>query len=175
MMPTPDVDVAAILDALANHDVEYVVIGGFAAELHDVALPPTQDIDITPAAFPENLVHLVAALNQLGAKLRVPDDPAGFALPDGATVELLSTMQVLTLVTTAGPLDISMTPQGTAGYEDLHRAQVSIAYGDRVVPVAALEDVIRSKEAAGREKDLKVLPALQAHQDAKRRREGWSG
>ncbi len=170
-MPTPNVDVAAILDSLASHEVDYVVIGGFAAELHDVALPPTQDIDITPAAVPENLARLAAALNELGARLRVPDEPTGFAIPGGVTVELLSTMQVLTLVTTAGPLDISMVPQGTEGYPDLRRAQVSIAHGDRVVPVAALEDVIRSKEAAGREKDLKVLPALQAHLDAMRRRE----
>jgi hypothetical protein len=169
-MPTPNVDVAAILDTLASKGVEYVVIGGFAAELHDVALPPTQDVDITPAAGPQNLARLAAALNELDARLRVPDDPAGFALPGGVTVELLSTMQVLTLITAAGPLDISMTPQGTDGYPDLRRAQVSIAYGRRVVPVAALEDVIRSKEAAGREKDLKVLPALQAHLDAVRRR-----
>lgn len=171
-MPTPDVDVAAILDVLENNDVDYVVIGGFAAELHDVALPPTQDVDITPAAGPHNLQRLAAALNELEARLRVPDDPAGFPLPGGVTVELLSMMQVLTLATVAGPLDISMTPQGTGGYPDLQRGQVSIEYGERAVPVAALEDVIRSKEAAGREKDLKVLPALQAHLDAMRRRDG---
>lgn len=171
-MPTPDVDVAAMLDVLARNDVDYVVIGGFAAELHDVALPPTQDVDITPAAIPQNLARLAKALNELEARLRVPDDPAGFPLPGGVTVELLSTMQVLTLVTLAGPLDISMTPQGTEGYPDLRRRQVSIEYDERVVPVAALEDVIRSKEAAGREKDLKVIPALQAHLDAMRRRNG---
>lgn len=170
-MPTPDVDVAAILDALADNEVEYVVIGGFAAELHDVALPPTQDIDITPAVSPQNLERLAAALNELDARLRVPDDPAGFPLPGGVTVELLSTMSVLTLITAAGPLDVSITPQGTDGYMDLRRAQVLLGYGERVVPVAALEDVIRSKEAAGREKDLKALPALQAHLAAVRRRE----
>ena len=39
-MPTPDVDVSAILSALEHHKVKYVVIGGFAAELHDVAIAP---------------------------------------------------------------------------------------------------------------------------------------
>ena len=36
----------------------------------------------------------------------------------------------------------------------------SIAIGDLVATVAGLEDVIRSKEAAGRPKDLAVLPIL---------------
>ena len=31
------------------------------------------------------------------------------------------------------------------------------------VPVASLEDVLRSKEAAGREKDFLVIPAIRAH------------
>jgi hypothetical protein len=31
------------------------------------------------------------------------------------------------------------------------------------VPTAALEDVLRSKEASGRPKDLAVIPAIRAH------------
>ncbi len=170
-MPTLDVDVDAILEALQRHHVEYVVIGGFAAELYNVAIPPTQDIDITPEATAENLKGLAAALHDLEARLRVPDDPEGFEIPGGVTVELLTGLHVLTLITRAGPLDISMVPQGTDGYGDLSRASGDLAYGDRTVPVAALEDVIRSKEAAGREKDLLVLPALRAHLRALNRRD----
>ena len=67
-MPTPDVDVNAILAALEEHDVEYVVIGGFATEVHDVAIPPTWDIDITPAADVENLPRP----RRTGRKTRIP-------------------------------------------------------------------------------------------------------
>ena len=70
---------------------------------------------------------------------------------------------MVTLVTVAGPLDISFVPDGTEGYADLRRDHVTLVYGDRTVPVASLEAVIRSKEAAGREKDILVLPALRAH------------
>ena len=84
-MPTPDVDVDAILEALDRRDVDYVVIGGFAAELYDVAIPPTRDIDITPSDLPDNLDRLAAALNDLDARLRVLDGPAqGFPIRGGS-------------------------------------------------------------------------------------------
>lgn len=51
-MPTPDVDVVAMVEVLLRHRVEFVVIGGFAVELYDVPVPPTRDIDITPGPRP---------------------------------------------------------------------------------------------------------------------------
>ena len=162
-MPTSDVDAARLLEVLERHDVDYVVIGGFAIELHDVAVPPTRDVDITPERSPANLRRLAAALRELDARLRVPDDPAGVAVPHGIDAGWLTELATLTLVTTAGPLDVSMQPAGTSGYDDLVRNRVEIRVGERLVPVAALEDVLRSKEAAGRAKDILVLPALRAH------------
>ncbi len=163
-MPTPDVDVDRMLAVLDRHRVDYVVIGGFAIELHDVAVPPTRDVDITPAATAPNLRRLTAALTELEARFRVLDGPPdGVEVPGGITPEWMSSMVTLTLVTSAGPLDISFVPDGTGGYKDLARSHLEIAYGDRLVPVASLEDVIRSKEATGREKDFLVLPALRAH------------
>ena len=163
-MPTPDVDVDAILVALDRHDVDYVVIGGFAAELYDVAIPPTRDIDITPSDTTENLQRLASALGDLDARLRVLDGPAeGFPIPGGVTAEWLASMLTVTFTTSAGPFDVCRRPTGTDGYDDLVEDGRRLSYGDRDVPVASLEDVIRSKEAAGREKDLLVIPALRAH------------
>ena len=163
-MPTPDVDVERMLEVLDRHRVAYVVIGGFAIELHDVAVPPTRDVDITPSTTPANLRRLAKALNELGARFRVPDGPPeGVHVPGGVTSDWLSTMVTLTLVTDAGPLDVSFVPDGTRGYDDLVAGHVELQFEDRAVRVASLEDVIRSKEAAGREKDVRVLPALRAH------------
>lgn len=163
-MPTPDVDVAVILDTLDGHGVEYVVIGGFAAELYDVAIPPTRDIDITPEMSDQNLERLAGALNELEAAYRVLDEPiAGVEVPGGVTADALAPMITVTFITTAGPFDVCLRPEGTGGYEDLARNRRELVYGDRRVPVASLEDVIRSKEAAGREKDMLVIPALRAH------------
>jgi hypothetical protein len=170
-VPTADVDVDAILAALHRHRVIYVVIGGFAAELHDVAIPPTRDVDITPEGSDKNLDRLAAALRELDARFRVVDGPArGVEIPGGITTKWLREMVTITLVTSAGPFDISMIPDGTDGYEDLAVGKQLIRYGNRDVPVASLEDVIRSKEAAGRPKDLVTIPALRAH--VRRRRAG---
>ncbi|GMR02666.1 MAG: hypothetical protein BMS9Abin20_1011 [Acidimicrobiia bacterium] len=163
-MPTADVDVPTILNALEQHDVQYLVIGGFAAELHHVAIPPTHDIDVTPAPTEDNLKRLAAALRVLNARFRVPGGPAeGVEVPGGITAEWLADMVTVTLWTDAGALDIALLPDGTAGYDDLYDSHTIVNHEGREVPVASLADVIRSKEAAGREKDLLVLPALRAH------------
>ena len=163
-MPTADVDAAAIIRAFARHKVQYVVIGGFAAELHQVAIPPTRDMDVTPEPSRSNLERLAAALNELNARFRVPDGPPdGVEVPGGVTATWLAEMVTITLVTEAGPLDIAMRPDGTTGYEDLNESGIVMRYEGLDVPVASLSDVIRSKEAAGREKDIRVLPALRAH------------
>ncbi|HUO47157.1 MAG TPA: hypothetical protein VM470_10050 [Acidimicrobiia bacterium] len=163
-MPTPDVDVVAMVQVLLDHEVDFVIIGGFAIELHAVPVPPTRDVDITPARSDANLSRLAGALTSLDAKLRMPGEATeGLEIPGGWTAELLKEMVTVTLITTAGPLDISFLPDGTTGYDDLHENSVLVSFGDLYLRVASLNDVIRSKEAAGREKDLIVLPALREH------------
>jgi hypothetical protein len=78
-------------------------------------------------------------------------------------------MVSVALVTSAGPLDINVTPDGTDGYRDLVASHVEVPFRDRKVRIASLEDIIRSKEAAGREKDILVIPALRAHQERRGR------
>jgi len=162
-MPDPTVDAQRIIETLNRHHVSYVVVGGFAVELWDVAVPPTLDVDITPETSPQNLQKLANALNDLNAGLRYADEvvriPGGFV---GGTIE---NMRVLNLATDAGPLDITVLPAGTEGYVDLIVGSSAIEYGDVSVPTASLSDVARSKEAAGRPKDLKILSAIRAHID----------
>jgi predicted nucleotidyltransferase len=63
-------------------------------------------------------------------------------------------------MTDHGDLDITFVPSGTRGYDDLIRDARRVSVRGIAVPVASLADVIRSKEAAGREKDRPVLPVL---------------
>lgn len=68
----------------------------------------------------------------------------------------------------AGPFGLSFTPSGTDGYTDLARnARIATVEGIET-PLADLADVVRSKRAANRPKDLEVLPALE---EALRRRD----
>jgi hypothetical protein len=143
---------------LERHQVLYVVIGGLAAELRGSPYV-TRDVDVTPARTPENFTKLAAALRELDAKLRIPDmeEPLAIVL-DERSFEQGTTW---TFVTKHGFLDIALLPDGTSGYDDLRRSATRELITDKVtIFVAALADVIRSKEAAGREKDRAVLPIL---------------
>ncbi|MGZ8603039.1 MAG: hypothetical protein ACXWXN_11050, partial [Actinomycetota bacterium] len=72
----------------------------------------------------------------------------------------LAAVRVWNLVTDHGRLDITFEPSGTTGYRDIERDAVRLVILGTEVDVASLADVIRSKEAAGREKDRLVLPVL---------------
>lgn len=147
-----------ILEVLERHQVLYVVIGGLAAELRGSPYV-TRDVDVTPARTRENFTRLAAALRELDAKLRIPDmeEPLVMQL-DERTFGQGTTW---TFVTKHGYLDIALLPDGTRGYDDLRRSATQERITDTVrIFVAALADVIRSKEAAGREKDRAVLPIL---------------
>jgi hypothetical protein len=160
-MPVSGVDAEHMVATLQSHEVSFVVIGGFALELWDVAVQPTVDVDVTPEMSHENLTRLADALNELEAGLRVGGDKV--EVPGGLTPELIEQMSVLNLTTNAGPLDLTIAPSGTDGFPDLVRNATELPYQNVMVPTASLHDVARSKEAAGRPKDLKTLPAIRAH------------
>ena len=149
---------AAILESLDRHGVEYVLIGGYAALLHGSTLP-TRDLDITPRRQADNLTNLIAALEDLDARVRVSDDVE--PLPFKTSPESLSTVTVLNLATRFGDLDLVVQPAGfPAGYDGLAAGAEVETIGGIDVMVAALSDVIASKEAAGRDKDIVALPLL---------------
>lgn len=146
-----------MLKVLARHQVEYVLIGGLAATLYG-SPHVTTDVGITPQVDPVNLDRLAAALEELDARIRVADQPEGISFDRSA--KMLRMMSILNLTTRFGDLDLTFTPAGTEGYPDLRRHAVEIEVKDTRVVVAALADVIRSKEAAAREKDRLTLPTL---------------
>lgn len=156
-----------ILEVLTRHHVSFILIGAAAAIAHGSPIP-TEDVDITPERNQENLERLAGALRELGAKLRTPEEAVEFPV-DGP---FLNVGEVWTLSTPYGDLDISFIPSGTRGYEDLKRDAVELELGPGlIVQVASLADVIRSKQAAGRLKDLGQLPALRQTLEVIRERE----
>jgi len=146
-----------IFSALDRHGVRYVLIGGLAAILHGAA-HVTTDVDIAPEEAVRNLERLSTALRELNARIRVAGEEGG--IPFGHDAESLRRVRIWNLVTDRGNLDITFVPSGTQGYEDLRRDAVPMRVRGIDVPVASLADVIRSKEAAGRERDRAVLPSL---------------
>ena len=144
---------------LEEGGVEFVLIGGLAAALYGSPYV-TIDADIVPKRDPENLQQLARVLEELEARVRAADAPDG--LPFDFTAETLRSIETLNLTTRFGNLALAFVPSGTQGFPDLKRDARAIEIHGISVQVASLADVIRSKEAANREKDRLVLPTLRA-------------
>jgi hypothetical protein len=153
----PDFDPDRILSVLARHKVRFVVIGGFGAVLHGSPFA-TADVDITPDSTADNMQRLSEALTELGARVRTDAVPGGLPFSHDGTS--LAAARVWNLTTDAGDLDISMEPAGTQGFPDLERDATVVVVHRVRTRVASLADIIRSKQAANRPKDQRVLPTL---------------
>ncbi len=146
-----------LLEVLNRHGVDYVVIGGYAATLH--ASPfATRDVDVTPRRTADNMERLVSALRDLGARVLTDSEPAG--VPFSFDARSLGESAVWNLVTRFGRLDISFVPNGTEGFPDLDRDAAEVEIDGIRIRIASLADIIRSKQAANRPKDQRVLPTL---------------
>jgi hypothetical protein len=155
-------DPERLLLTLNRHGVKYVMVGGLAAAAHGSTLP-TEDLDIAPARTKANLSRLAQALDELNARIRTSNEPKGVAFPRTADF-LAAQPHMLNLTTDLGDLDLTIAPAGfPAGYDDLIGSAVAIDFGDGTdTRVASLRDVITSKRAAGRPKDIAALPYLEA-------------
>ncbi len=152
----PDFDGAAILATLAAHEVRFIVIGGFAAIAQGSPIP-TRDVDVVPDLGSANLARLSDALWALQAKVRNGDDEP---LPFAHDATSLAGSVFWNLTTRHGDLDIAFRPSGTEGYDDLQRDAIEVLIGGNRIMLASLADIIRSKDAANRDKDHRALPVL---------------
>jgi hypothetical protein len=146
-----------LLEVLARHGVRHVLIGGFAGVIHGSPYVTT-DIDVVPDPAAANLKRLSAALDELHVRVWTDAEPSG--VPFDHDAGSLAGAGTWNLVTDFGRLDLTFVPSGTGGYADVARDAVHLTILGAEVDVASLADVIRSKEAAGREKDRLVLPVL---------------
>jgi predicted nucleotidyltransferase len=160
----PELDVRRILQVLTAHGVDFVVIGGVAAILHGSATL-TQDVDVCFATDDANLEALGGALRELNASLRGVEDDVPF-VPDAGT---LRQIQLLTLQTSAGPLDVLVKPDGCPPYARFRRRADRMDVGGFAVLVASIDDLIAMKRAAGRDKDLLAVEELNAIRDLRSR------
>ncbi len=163
-------DPVRICATLVEENVEFVVLGGFAAIIRGSSLP-TQDIDVIPSRERSNLDRLGRALTQMNAKIRISGEPVPTKIDGGF---LANMPQMLNLVTDFGEMDLTFTPAGSAGdFEGWRRGATAeeIEQG-LVVFVASLDDIIDSKRAANRPKDQMALPYLESLRDEIRRQEG---
>jgi len=149
-------DPLRILAVLARHEVRYVLIGGTAGRLHGSPLL-TEDVDLVPALDPGNLAALAAALRELGARLAAEGVEGGLPIP---LDENTFASPLMGFETAAGAIDVAREAVGRGGFEELRARAVLFEIAGVRVLVAALDDIIGSKEAADRAKDRADLEVL---------------
>jgi len=150
-----------MLRVLADHGVEFVVIGGIAGVARGSAYM-THDLDIAYSRDATNLHKLAAALTQLEARLRSAPRSVPFLLD----AETLRKGAHFTFETALGPLDILDRPDGSPGYDELkRRAGEPLDVDGLPVLVASLDDLIAMKEATGRPRDRLVASELRTLAD----------
>jgi hypothetical protein len=135
-----------LAEAFAREGVDYLFIGKSGAIL--LGYPETtQDVDIFLPRSRENAERVLRALRVLGFEL----DPA-------LTISILSGSEIVLMKRGPFALDLIHAPDGIESFEAAKER--AVLAGSRF-PVASLDDIISSKRATGREKDLSDLRRLE--------------
>jgi hypothetical protein len=146
----------ALLQALTAHGVDFVLIGGVAVNFHGV-IRLTKDLDICFSRNRENLEALGHALTGLNARLRGVEE----GLPVVADAVTLDRVELLTLETDAGPIDVHVRPKGAPAYDTLRRRAIRAELEGFNVLVASIDDMLKMKRASARPQDLLDVQALE--------------
>lgn len=150
--------VASLIEVLARHGVDYVVIGGVATQVHGHRRT-TMDLDLTPDPNPENLARLGAALVELEAR-PVESDFEGAEISVADPERLAVAAVVPPLRTRHGQLHVLKEPKGGRGFDELREAALVVDLNGVEVAIVSLDDLIRMKRAAGRPGDIEDVAAL---------------
>ena len=151
-----------LIERLCDADIDFVIVGGFAATLHGSSLL-TRDIDVCAVLSHENVEKLRDVLKDLKPvhrmttqKLSFLDNPS----PGGS-------LKNLYLETELGAVDILGSITGVGDYERVRASAVEIQLFGRRCRVMSLDDLIKAKEALAREKDLLALKELRSLKEKK--------
>ncbi len=136
-----------VASVLAEHRLEVVMVGNAAAALHGAPVT-TLDIDFMFRKTPTNLKKLKSVARSLDAVILRPYYPVS---------------DMFRVVNDDQGLQLDFMPKlhGVRSFEGLRSRAVIVKFGPHELKLAKLEDIIKSKRAAGRERDEAVLEILE--------------
>lgn len=134
-----------VAEIFAKHQVEFLFIGKSGAII--LGFPAaTQDVNLFPKKSVENGKRLVAALRELE-----------FEITDDTAEKIVKGVDFVQLKQCPFDLDLVFAPDGIESFDEAKKRMIIVEN----FPVANIRDIIASKKASGREKDLNDLPLLE--------------
>jgi hypothetical protein len=162
----PTFDAQRIVEVFDRHHVDYLIVGGIGAQAHG-ATRPTSDFDCLARFDGGNLERLCDAMRELNARIRADGltDAEAIALaPAMLHPDVFRRVEISTWQTDAGPLDILHDIPARDGtrqiFEHLVGRSIESNLAGFRVRVAALDDIVASKEWTNRPKDHEALDEL---------------
>ena len=146
----------ALLKNLLQNNIDFVLIGGFAAVVHGSTLV-TQDLDICAAITEEQVAKFREALKDLHPRHRMNPNakPSFLEYPK----EIEGTNNIY-LETDLGILDILSEAQPAGNFEEIKRRSSEISLYGYKCRVISIDDLIRVKESMKRPKDIQAVQEL---------------
>jgi hypothetical protein len=142
----------------AEHRMEAITVGNAAAALHGAPVT-TLDIDFMFRKTPTNLKKLKAVAQSLRAVILKPYYP-------------VSDLFRVTNEEQGVQLDFMSRLHGVRSFEGLRSRAEAVKFGEHELKIASLADIIKSKRATGRARDLAVLEILERTLDEKEKPKG---
>jgi len=140
---------------LVEAQVEFVLIGGFAAVAHGVTLV-TRDVDICCRFTEPNLMRIQKAFADLHAVHRLRPD-----LPLELTAEQCGSLKNLYLKTDLGVVDCLSNVLGLGEFENVLKDSIELELPFGHCRVLGIEALIRAKETMNRDHDRMAVRQLQ--------------
>lgn len=140
-------DFRELLELLNLHQVEYLIVGGYALALHG-APRYTGDLDIFVKPDRKNADRIVKALDEFGFSsvgLKAED----FSIPD----------QIVQLGVPPVRVDLITSLSGVT-WDEAFSGRIEAVYGSVPVHILGRDEFIRNKKAVGRMQDLADLEAI---------------
>jgi hypothetical protein len=146
-----------LLQRLCDADVDFVIVGGFAALLHGSSLV-TRDLDVCAVLSQADVAKLRIALRDLDPRHRLTPSKLSFLTTPAVGVDVKN----LYLETELGTVDILSSILGIGDFNRVRASSIEIELFGRRCKVISLDDLIQAKEALGREKDRLAAKELRA-------------
>jgi predicted nucleotidyltransferase len=155
----PELDIQAILRELADHKIDFLLIGGVAVAYHG-HIRATKDVDVVPSPDPENLGRLAAVLRSLEAEVEGAEEFAEDEIPNPLDPAALELGGNWVLSTRLGRLDVMQWIGDSPLWEELSPRAIEDEISGLPIKIVSYEDLVRLKEMAGRPEDKLDLQRL---------------